>query len=75
MRSYSAPPASGSLSLIISNAISIGVRERRMELAVMKVLGFRPYQILILVMGESLLLGAGSGLISSGRNLLRGQHC
>jgi putative ABC transport system permease protein len=66
MRYVLGPATLISLSLIISNAISIGVRERRMELAVMKVLGFRPYQILILVVGESLLLGAGSGLISSG---------
>src|SRR6185436_10882577 len=66
MRYVLGPATLISLSLIISNAISIGVRERRMELAVMKVLGFRPYQILILVVGESLLLGAGSGLIRSG---------
>ncbi len=66
MRWILGPAALASLSLIIANAISIGVRERRMELAVMKVLGFRPYQILILVVGESLLLGGGSGLISSG---------
>ena len=66
MRWILGPAALASLSLIIANAISIGVRERRMELAVMKVLGFRPYQIMILVMGESLLLGGGSGLISSG---------
>ena len=35
-----------SLALVIANAISISVRQRRMELAVMKVLGFRPLQIL-----------------------------
>lgn len=66
MRWILGPAALASLSLIIANAISIGVRERRMELAVMKVLGFRPFQILILVVGESLLLGGGSGFISSG---------
>jgi putative ABC transport system permease protein len=36
-----------------------------MELAVMKVLGFRPLQILVLVLGESVLLGATAGFISS----------
>lgn len=66
MRWLLGPSALASLSLIIANAISISVRERRMELAVMKVLGFRPYQILILVVGESLLIGAGSGFLSSG---------
>jgi len=34
-------------------------------MAVMKVLGFRPHQIMLLVLGESLLLGAGAGFISS----------
>src|SRR5262249_23947599 len=59
------PAALVSLALVIANAISISVRQRRMELAVMKVLGFRPLQILGLVLGESLLLGAAAGLVSS----------
>ncbi len=60
-----APACLITLSLVIANAISISVRERRPELAVMKVLGFRPAQILWLVLGESLLLGAGAGLASA----------
>jgi putative ABC transport system permease protein len=54
------------LALVISNAISISVRERRTEFAVLKVLGFLPWQILILVLGEALLIGTLSGLISAG---------
>ena len=54
-----APAALATLSLVIANSISISVRERRMELAVLKVLGFRPRQILFLVLGEALLLGGG----------------
>jgi putative ABC transport system permease protein len=54
------------LSLVIANAISLSVRERRMEMAVLKVLGFRPAQILLLVIGESLLLGLLAGTISAG---------
>ncbi len=65
MRWLMAPAAIVSLSLVISNAIGISVRERRLELAVLKVLGFRPMQILVLVLGESLLLGAGAGFVSS----------
>jgi putative ABC transport system permease protein len=61
-----APACLVTLSLVIANAISISVRERRPELAVMKVLGFRPMQILWLVLGESLLLGAGAGFASAG---------
>ena len=53
------------LSLVIANAISISVRERRQELAVLKVLGFRPLQILWLVLGEALLLGVGAGFLSA----------
>jgi putative ABC transport system permease protein len=52
--------------LVVANAISISVRERRAELAVMKVLGFRPGQILNLVLGESLLVGGLSGLAAAG---------
>ncbi len=61
-----APACLVTLSLVIANAISISVRERRPELAVMKVLGFRPAQILLLVLGESVLLGALAGLASAG---------
>lgn len=53
------------LSLVIANAISISVRERRTEIAVMKVLGFRPNQILALVLGEALLVGILFGALSS----------
>lgn len=65
MRYRLIPAAVLSLSLIISNAISISVRERRLELAVLKVLGFRPLQILLLVLGEAVLLGAIAGLLSA----------
>jgi putative ABC transport system permease protein len=53
------------LSLILANAISINVRERRMEMAVFKVLGFRPGHILGLVIGEAVAIGALSGLVSA----------
>jgi putative ABC transport system permease protein len=59
------PAALISLALVIANAISISIRQRRMELAVMKVLGFRPLQILSLVLGESLILGVTAGFVSS----------
>jgi putative ABC transport system permease protein len=66
MRWFLAPACLISVALVISNAISISVRQRRQELAEMKVLGFRPAQILFLVLGESLVLGAGSGFVSGG---------
>jgi putative ABC transport system permease protein len=36
-----------------------------MEIAVLKVLGFRPGHILWLILGEALLIGAASGLFSA----------
>jgi len=57
------------MALIIAMAISIGVRERRKEIAVLKVLGFGPSQVLILILGEALLVGGLCGLASSGLTL------
>ncbi|MFO0968138.1 MAG: FtsX-like permease family protein [Gemmataceae bacterium] len=54
-----------SMALVIANAISISVRERRTEMAVLKVLGFRPGQVMNLILGESLLVGAVSGLLAA----------
>jgi putative ABC transport system permease protein len=65
-----APAILFTLSLVISNSISINVRERRTEFAVMKVLGYRPYQILLLVLIEALLVGTLSGVFSSGATYL-----
>jgi putative ABC transport system permease protein len=53
------------ITLVIAIAVSIGVRERRTEMAVLKVIGFRPWQVLALVLGEALLVGIISGTIST----------
>jgi putative ABC transport system permease protein len=60
------PGSMFSMVLLIANAISLNVRERLRELAILKVLGFRPSRLLAMVLGEALLLGTGSGLISGG---------
>ena len=49
------------MTLVISNAIAITVRERRSEMAVLKVLGFSPLMIQVMVLGEAVLVGAISG--------------
>jgi putative ABC transport system permease protein len=54
-----------SMTLVISNAIAITVRERTTEMAVMKVLGFRPVQIQVLVLGEAVLVGGVSGFLAT----------
>jgi putative ABC transport system permease protein len=53
------------MALIVANAISITVRERTTETAVLKVLGFRPQQILFLILGEAVLIGAIAGFLGA----------
>lgn len=55
------PAMVGIMCLVIANAISIGVRERRTEMAVLKVLGFQPRHVLALVLGEAILVGLLAG--------------
>ena len=52
--------------IILSNSISISVRERRVEMAVLKVLGFQPLQIMLMISGEAMLVGALAGLLGTG---------
>jgi len=59
------PAILATMCLVISNAISISVRERRTEMAVLKVLGFRPWQVMMLVLGEALLIGITGGYLST----------
>jgi putative ABC transport system permease protein len=53
------------MSLVVANAISISVRERRTEMAVLKVLGFQPRHVLGLVLGEAVLVGFLAGAMST----------
>jgi putative ABC transport system permease protein len=54
------------LSMVIATAISFSVRERRIEMAVLKVLGFGPTRIMLMVLAEAVLIGTVSGFISAG---------
>jgi putative ABC transport system permease protein len=65
MRWLLVPAILATMTLVIANAISISVRERRTEMAVLKVLGFSPGQIMVLVLGEALFLGVTSGFFSA----------
>ncbi len=60
-----APGILAVMALVLSNAISISVRERRGEMALLKVLGFQPFQIVALVTGEAIVLGAIGGFLST----------
>ena len=59
------PALLATMTLIIANAISISVRERQTEMAVLKVLGFRPWMVMALVLGEAVLVGALSGFLAT----------
>jgi len=70
MRWLLVPAILVTMSLVIANAISISVRERRTEMAVLKVLGYGPTHIMFLVLGEALLIGVLSGLLSAGASFV-----
>jgi putative ABC transport system permease protein len=74
MRWLLVPSLLVTISLVIANAISISVRERRVEMAVLKVLGFSPNQILLLVLSEALLIGCLSGVLSAASAWLLVNH-
>lgn len=74
MRWLLAPAVLATMVLVIANAISIGVRERSTEMAVLKVLGFRPAQIMLLVLAEAVLIGAISGALSTTLTYLAVNH-
>ncbi len=52
--------------LVTANTMSMAVRERRTEIAVLKTLGFTSAQVMGLVVAESLLLGALGGALGMG---------
>jgi putative ABC transport system permease protein len=51
--------------IVLSNSISVATRERKVEMAVLKVLGFEPAAIMVLVIGEATLIGAISGFVGA----------
>jgi putative ABC transport system permease protein len=52
--------------LVTANTMSMAVRERRTEIAVLKTLGFKSGQVMGLVVAEALLIGLLGGLIGVG---------
>ena len=49
--------------LVTANTMSIAVRERRQEIAVLKTLGFSSVLVMTLIIGEALLIGAAGGVL------------
>ena len=52
--------------LVTANTMSMAVRERRTEIAVLKTLGFGGRQVMGLVVAEALLIGAAGGALGIG---------
>jgi len=52
--------------LVVANTMSIAVRERRTEIAVLKTLGFTSRQVMGLVVAESVLIGILGGTLGIG---------
>lgn len=52
--------------IVLANSINMTVRERRCELAIFKILGFRPWFILAMVVGEAMTIGAAGGVLGAG---------
>jgi len=52
--------------LVTANTMSIAVRERRQEIAVLKTLGYSSALVMTLIISEALLIGAAGGLIGLG---------
>lgn len=59
------PAIVGIMCLVIGITITIGVRERWTEMAVMKVLGFQPWQVMGMVVSEAILIGLFGGMLST----------
>jgi putative ABC transport system permease protein len=52
--------------LVVANTMSIAVRERRTEIAVLKTLGFTSGRVMGLIVAESVLIGLLGGLVGIG---------
>src|SRR5205823_1417516 len=48
--------------LVATNTMSMAVRERTHEIAVLKTLGFRPSQVLAMIISESVIISGGGGI-------------
>jgi len=70
LRYLATPAMLVTMVVIIATAISISVRERRKEMAILKVLGFGPRQILAMVLAEAVLVGGFAGFVSTGLHYL-----
>jgi len=53
----------GVILMVLANTMAMSARERQGEYAVLKTMGFQPRHLTSLIMGESLLLALGGGLL------------
>jgi putative ABC transport system permease protein len=53
------------MCVVIGITITISVRERWVEMAVLKVLGFQPWQVITMIVSEAVLIGVFGGMLST----------
>jgi putative ABC transport system permease protein len=58
--------AAFTMLLVTANTMSMALRERRTEIAVLKTLGFSGGRVMALILGEALLLGVAGGAVGVG---------
>jgi putative ABC transport system permease protein len=51
--------------LLVANCIALSIRERTIEIGVMRVLGFSRIKILALVLSESIMVALGGGMVGA----------
>ncbi len=54
------------IGLVAANTAAMSIRERRAEIAVMRSIGFRSNTILLMLLGESLIVGLAGGILGAG---------
>lgn len=53
------------MAIVLSNSINMATQERKVEMAVLRVLGFLPWHVAVLVAGEAVLVGSLAGLLGA----------
>jgi len=53
------------IMLVVANTMAMSIRERVREIGILKALGFKRFQILSLLLGESVLLAAGGAALGA----------
>lgn len=64
------------LTLVAANGMAMSIRERTTEIAVLRAIGFRSHQVLVMVLGESMIVALVGGIlgVAAGRGVYAVGH-